>query len=107
MHMCCTDGYPEVMRVHVSSLDVSLQSLYCCGGLTLSSTRFLTHPSSLTSQSEYRKRGFTEVVTPTLYSTALWERSGHWEHYSENMFTVKSEGSQTYALKPMNCPAHW
>ncbi|KAJ0066122.1 hypothetical protein NL108_001362 [Boleophthalmus pectinirostris] len=57
-------------------------------------------------KSEYQKRGFTEVVTPTLYSTALWERSGHWEHYSENMFTVTSEGSQTYALKPMNCPAH-
>uniref|UniRef100_A0AAX7SVJ0 threonine--tRNA ligase n=1 Tax=Astatotilapia calliptera TaxID=8154 RepID=A0AAX7SVJ0_ASTCA len=55
---------------------------------------------------EYRRRGFTEVVTPTLYSTALWERSGHWEHYSKNMFTVKSEDSQTYALKPMNCPAH-
>lgn len=57
-------------------------------------------------KSEYRRRGFTEVVTPTLYSTALWERSGHWEHYSENMFTVTSEGSQTFALKPMNCPAH-
>uniref|UniRef100_A0A8C2XD60 threonine--tRNA ligase n=1 Tax=Cyclopterus lumpus TaxID=8103 RepID=A0A8C2XD60_CYCLU len=57
-------------------------------------------------KSEYRRRGFNEVVTPTLYSTALWERSGHWEHYSENMFTVTSEGSQTYALKPMNCPAH-
>ncbi|XP_076010781.1 threonine--tRNA ligase 1, cytoplasmic [Genypterus blacodes] len=57
-------------------------------------------------KSEYRRRGFTEVVTPTLYSTALWERSGHWEHYSDNMFTVTSEGSQTYALKPMNCPAH-
>ncbi|KAM6936728.1 threonine--tRNA ligase 1, cytoplasmic [Lycodopsis pacificus] len=55
---------------------------------------------------EYRRRGFNEVVTPTLYNTALWERSGHWEHYSENMFTVTSEGSQTYALKPMNCPAH-
>ncbi|XP_037532205.1 threonine--tRNA ligase 2, cytoplasmic [Nematolebias whitei] len=57
-------------------------------------------------KSEYRRRGFTEVVTPTLYSTALWERSGHWEHYSENMFTVTSEDSQTFALKPMNCPAH-
>ncbi|XP_053182529.1 threonine--tRNA ligase 1, cytoplasmic [Scomber japonicus] len=57
-------------------------------------------------KNEYRRRGFTEVVTPTLYSTALWERSGHWEHYSENMFTVTSKGSQTYALKPMNCPAH-
>ncbi|KAM4601098.1 threonine--tRNA ligase 1, cytoplasmic-like isoform 4-T5 [Polymixia lowei] len=57
-------------------------------------------------KSEYQRRGFNEVVTPTLYSTALWERSGHWEHYSENMFTVTSEGTQTYALKPMNCPAH-
>uniref|UniRef100_A0A3P8SD15 threonine--tRNA ligase n=1 Tax=Amphiprion percula TaxID=161767 RepID=A0A3P8SD15_AMPPE len=57
-------------------------------------------------KSEYRRRGFSEVVTPTLYSTALWERSGHWEHYSENMFTVATEGSQRYALKPMNCPAH-
>uniref|UniRef100_A0A8C6PPP4 threonine--tRNA ligase n=1 Tax=Nothobranchius furzeri TaxID=105023 RepID=A0A8C6PPP4_NOTFU len=57
-------------------------------------------------KSEYRRRGFSEVVTPTLFSTALWERSGHWEHYGKNMFTVTSEGSLTHALKPMNCPAH-
>ncbi|XP_061675223.1 threonine--tRNA ligase 1, cytoplasmic isoform X3 [Syngnathoides biaculeatus] len=57
-------------------------------------------------KSEYRRRGFTEVITPTLYNVSLWERSGHWEHYSDNMFTVNLEGSQTYALKPMNCPAH-
>uniref|UniRef100_A0A6Q2Y4I7 threonine--tRNA ligase n=1 Tax=Esox lucius TaxID=8010 RepID=A0A6Q2Y4I7_ESOLU len=56
-------------------------------------------------KSEYRRRGFNEVVTPTLYKTALWERSGHWEHYSENMFTVSGD-TDTYALKPMNCPAH-
>ncbi|XP_045070004.1 threonine--tRNA ligase 1, cytoplasmic-like isoform X2 [Coregonus clupeaformis] len=56
-------------------------------------------------KTEYRRRGFNEVVTPTLYSTALWERSGHWEHYSENMFTVTGD-THTYALKPMNCPAH-
>ncbi|TMS10624.1 Threonine--tRNA ligase, cytoplasmic [Larimichthys crocea] len=43
-------------------------------------------------KSEYRRRGFTEVVTPTLFSTALWERSGHWEHYSENMFTGDIRG---------------
>ncbi|XP_043115968.1 threonine--tRNA ligase 2, cytoplasmic [Puntigrus tetrazona] len=54
---------------------------------------------------EYRRRGFSEVVTPTLYSTSLWKRSGHWEHYSENMFTVTCE-PHTFALKPMNCPAH-
>uniref|UniRef100_A0A9J8CQE5 threonine--tRNA ligase n=1 Tax=Cyprinus carpio carpio TaxID=630221 RepID=A0A9J8CQE5_CYPCA len=56
-------------------------------------------------KSEYRRRGFSEVVTPTLYSRSLWERSGHWEHYSENMFTVTCE-PHTFALKPMNCPAH-
>uniref|UniRef100_A0AAY5F447 threonine--tRNA ligase n=1 Tax=Electrophorus electricus TaxID=8005 RepID=A0AAY5F447_ELEEL len=56
-------------------------------------------------QSEYRRRGFSEVITPTLYSTSLWERSGHWEHYSENMFTVACK-PHTFALKPMNCPAH-
>ncbi|XP_030640565.1 threonine--tRNA ligase 2, cytoplasmic [Chanos chanos] len=56
-------------------------------------------------KSEYRRRGFSEVVTPTLFSTSLWERSGHWEHYSENMFTVTCD-PHTFALKPMNCPAH-
>ncbi|KAL6488895.1 hypothetical protein MHYP_G00026360 [Metynnis hypsauchen] len=54
-------------------------------------------------KSEYRRRGFSEVVTPTLYSTSLWERSGHWEHYSENMFTVNCE-PHTFALKPMKLP---
>ncbi|XP_048881593.1 threonine--tRNA ligase 1, cytoplasmic isoform X2 [Brienomyrus brachyistius] len=56
-------------------------------------------------KSEYRRRGFSEVMTPTLYNTTLWERSGHWEHYSENMFLVQCP-PHTYALKPMNCPAH-
>ncbi|KAJ8335006.1 hypothetical protein SKAU_G00406450 [Synaphobranchus kaupii] len=56
-------------------------------------------------KSEYRRRGFREVITPSLFSTALWERSGHWEHYSENMFLVQCH-PHTYALKPMNCPAH-
>ncbi|XP_035285447.1 threonine--tRNA ligase 1, cytoplasmic isoform X2 [Anguilla anguilla] len=56
-------------------------------------------------KSEYRRRGFSEVMTPTLFSTALWERSGHWEHYSDNMFLVQCH-PHTYALKPMNCPAH-
>ncbi|KAJ8267771.1 hypothetical protein COCON_G00129430 [Conger conger] len=56
-------------------------------------------------KSEYRRRGFSEVMTPSLYSTALWERSGHWEHYSDNMFLVQCH-PHTYALKPMNCPAH-
>uniref|UniRef100_A0A672L949 threonine--tRNA ligase n=1 Tax=Sinocyclocheilus grahami TaxID=75366 RepID=A0A672L949_SINGR len=72
-------------------------SVGVCSGVLLPHTGFL--------KSEYRRRGFSEVVTPTLYSTSLWERSGHWEHYSENMFTVTCE-PHTFALKPMNCPAH-
>ncbi|XP_046398600.1 threonine--tRNA ligase 1, cytoplasmic isoform X2 [Ischnura elegans] len=56
-------------------------------------------------RSEYRKRGFQEVVTPNIYNSRLWQTSGHWAHYSENMFSFESE-KETFALKPMNCPGH-
>lgn len=56
-------------------------------------------------RSEYRKRGFQEVVTPNIYNSKLWQTSGHWQHYSENMFSFESE-KETFALKPMNCPGH-
>lgn len=54
---------------------------------------------------EYCKRGFQEVVTPNVYNTKLWETSGHWQHYAENMFAFEVE-KEKYALKPMNCPGH-
>ncbi|XP_025210286.1 threonine--tRNA ligase, mitochondrial isoform X3 [Theropithecus gelada] len=73
-------------------------------------------------KAEYARRGFSEVKTPTLFSTKLWEQSGHWEHYQEDMFAVQPSGSDRpassqsddstrhttdiLALKPMNCPAH-
>ncbi|XP_063981756.1 threonine--tRNA ligase 1, cytoplasmic isoform X2 [Diachasmimorpha longicaudata] len=56
-------------------------------------------------RSEYRKRGFQEVVTPNIYNSKLWQTSGHWEHYAENMFSFDVE-KETFALKPMNCPGH-
>uniref|UniRef100_A0A8C4ZUC3 threonine--tRNA ligase n=1 Tax=Gadus morhua TaxID=8049 RepID=A0A8C4ZUC3_GADMO len=56
-------------------------------------------------KSEYKKRGFQEVVTPNIYNSKLWQTSGHWQHYSENMFSFEVE-KETYALKPMNCPGH-
>jgi threonyl-tRNA synthetase len=49
--------------------------------------------------------GYREVRTPFMMDRALWERSGHWENYRENMFTTESE-KRDYAVKPMNCPAH-
>ena len=49
--------------------------------------------------------GYIELRTPLVYNKQLWETSGHWEHYEENMLRVESEG-ETYSLKPMNCPGH-
>eukprot|EP00918_Siedleckia_nematoides_P023985 GHVU01051733.1.p1 GENE.GHVU01051733.1~~GHVU01051733.1.p1 ORF type:complete len:711 (-),score=89.93 GHVU01051733.1:366-2396(-) len=54
---------------------------------------------------EYWKRGFQEVVSPNIYNSKLWEQSGHWQHYADNMFQFESE-KETFALKPMNCPGH-
>jgi threonyl-tRNA synthetase len=50
--------------------------------------------------------GYSEVKTPQLVDRALWEASGHWEKFRENMFIAESEDDRTFALKPMNCPGH-
>ncbi|MDC1427141.1 threonine--tRNA ligase [Rhodospirillaceae bacterium] len=49
---------------------------------------------------------YREVKTPQLIDRALWEASGHWDKFRENMFTAESEDDRTLALKPMNCPGH-
>ncbi len=49
--------------------------------------------------------GYQEVKTPTVMDRSLWEKSGHWENYRDNMFTTSSE-NRDYAVKPMNCPGH-
>jgi len=50
--------------------------------------------------------GYVEVKTPLVYNKALWERSGHWKHYRQDMFLIESEG-ETMSVKPMNCPGHF
>lgn len=50
--------------------------------------------------------GYVEVNTPQLLDRALWEASGHWEKYHENMFITQTEDERVFALKPMNCPGH-
>ncbi|RJQ51151.1 MAG: threonine--tRNA ligase [Desulfobacteraceae bacterium] len=52
---------------------------------------------------EHRAAGYVEIKTPILLRRALWERSGHWENYRENMYTTVVD-DQEYAIKPMNCP---
>ena len=51
----------------------------------------------------HAKNGYQEIYTPTMMSRELWETSGHWDHYKENMYTTKVD-EKDYAVKPMNCP---
>ncbi len=53
----------------------------------------------------YRENGYKEVRGPQILDRSLWERTGHWENFKENMFTTASE-NRDYAVKPMNCPGH-
>jgi threonyl-tRNA synthetase len=53
----------------------------------------------------YRDNGYLEVKGPQILDRSLWEATGHWEKYRENMFTTESE-KRDYAVKPMNCPGH-
>ncbi|MDA7705372.1 threonine--tRNA ligase [Rickettsiales bacterium] len=53
-----------------------------------------------------KKNGYIEVKTPQLIDRVLWEKSGHWDKFKENMFIAESGEGRTLAIKPMNCPAH-
>ena len=53
----------------------------------------------------YRKTGYGEVRCPQILDVSLWQKSGHWDNYKDNMFFTESE-KRTYAVKPMNCPGH-
>ncbi len=56
-------------------------------------------------RAKFRENGYQEVRTPAIMDKTLWEKSGHWENYRDNMFTTSSE-NRDYAVKPMNCPGH-
>ncbi len=51
----------------------------------------------------HQKAGYQEISTPIILNRRLWETSGHWDHYKENMYTTEIDGEE-YAVKPMNCP---
>lgn len=106
------------------------QLLYTTDSLTPGSIFFLPHGTRIFNKlvhfmkNQQLKYGFQEVITPLIYKTKLWEMSGHWENYKEDMFKVvgndlskeedishehnhdDSEGLHDYGLKPMNCPGH-
>jgi threonyl-tRNA synthetase len=57
-------------------------------------------------RNKLEKNSYIEVKTPTLVNLSLWERSGHWEKFGQNMFTSTTKDDELLALKPMNCPCH-
>lgn len=87
------------------------QKLFFFDEVSPGSTFFLPHGARIYNslmdviKNEYRKRDFQEVMTPNVYKSDLWKTSGHWNHYSENMFVFEVEKEQ-YGMKPMNCPGH-
>ena len=56
-------------------------------------------------RAEYFKRDYQEVISPNMYNSKLWQTSGHWQNYQEDMFVLDIE-KEKWALKPMNCPGH-
>lgn len=87
------------------------QELFFFNDMSPGSCFFLPHGAVIYNElvaflrDEYWRRGYQEVVTPNMYNSELWKRSGHWQHYQEDMFTFDVEKDK-WALKPMNCPGH-
>jgi len=87
------------------------QELFFFKDLSPGSCFFLPHGTRMYStlmelmRSEYIKRGYQEVMSPNMFNVKLWETSGHWKNYKDDMFTLDVEKEQ-WALKPMNCPGH-
>jgi len=87
------------------------QELFFMDTLSPGSPFFLPHGTIIYNRliefirKAYRERGFTEVISPNIFNVKLWEISGHWENYKENIFSFDVE-KQPFALKPMNCPGH-
>ncbi|XP_062110256.1 threonine--tRNA ligase, mitochondrial 1 [Humulus lupulus] len=87
------------------------QELFFCHPLSPGSWFFLPLGTRVYNKlmdfirSQYRERGYTEVLSPNMYNMQLWETSGHAANYKENMFVFEIE-KQEFGLKPMNCPGH-
>lgn len=87
------------------------QELFYFNELSPGSAFWLPHGTKIYNalvdliRNEYRQRGYDEVITPNMYNSKLWETSGHWVNYKDNMFQVEVE-KEKFALKPMNCPGH-
>lgn len=97
------------------------QRLFMTDPVSPGSIFFLPHGTRLFNKlvsfmkNQQARYGFEEIITPLIYKTQLWEQSGHWENYKDDMFKVQGfnksreedeSGLHEYGLKPMNCPGH-
>jgi len=87
------------------------QELFFFHELSPGSGFFLPHGTRIYNalmelmRSEYRKRNYQEVISPNMFNSKLWETSGHWQNYKDDMFLLDVE-KEKFGLKPMNCPGH-
>ena len=135
-HCCCTDSLkkpvdleplgltdlPKAPADHRSlgtSLDLFSNSIYSPGSpLFHPNGAHIFHKLQAFLRAQYPRYGLREVITPTIYKKSLWEESGHWENYRDDMYKVTGRGAagqkenreigddEEYGLKPMNCPGH-
>ncbi|CEP22487.1 thrS [Cyberlindnera jadinii] len=99
----------------VTNLSIATrQQLYMIDAVTPGCPFFLPHGTRIFNKLvsfmklKQRQYGFEEVITPLIYRRQLWETSGHWDNYKDDMFRVEGNdlSKEEYGLKPMNCPGH-
>ncbi|KAK9328493.1 hypothetical protein V1520DRAFT_345961 [Lipomyces starkeyi] len=110
------DGDNDLSDVFLDHRQIGTQQeLYMINPLTPGSVFLLPHGTRIYNKllafmrAQLKVFGFEEVVSPIIYRKSLWETSGHWEKYKEDMFEVGGRNQDTkeeYGLKPMNCPGH-
>ena len=106
-------------RVLGTSLDLFSNSIYSPGSPFFHPDgAHIFHKLQSFLRAQYPRYGLREVITPTIYKKSLWEQSGHWENYKDDMYEVVGRGAsgetqkgeigenEEYGLKPMNCPGH-
>ncbi|BCR93459.1 threonine--tRNA ligase MST1 [Aspergillus luchuensis] len=109
---------PADYRALGTSQDLFTTSVYSPGSpLFLPNGTHIINKLITFLRTQYLQYGFREVLTPTIYKRSLWEVSGHWQNYKDDMYEVRGRGAtgdtdgeagedESYGLKPMNCPGH-
>lgn len=120
-------GDASVVQPHIPAADHrvlgTVQELFITSPYSPGSPLFLPNGTHVVNKliaflrAQYRQYGFREVLTPNIYKRSLWEVSGHWQNYKDDMYEVRGRGAtgetqgqvgedESYGLKPMNCPGH-